>query len=172
MLSKYEAIITGIRAYNTREILHSVNSDLMKYVESGGTLIVQYNNSRELVTDKIGPYSFTISRDRVTEENSIVNFMNPNHQLLNLPNKINETDFDGWIQERGLYFADKWDSHYETVISCSDNGESEKSGGLLFTKYGKGVFIYTGYAFFRQLPEGVPGAYKLFENIISANQYK
>jgi LmbE family N-acetylglucosaminyl deacetylase len=171
-LNNFDAIVTGIRAYNTREKLSSFNSNLMKYVESGGTLIVQYNNSRELVTDKIGPYPFTISRDRVTEENSIVNFVNPNHQLLNLPNKINKTDFDGWIQERGLYFADKWDSHYETVISCSDNGESEKSGGLLFAKYGKGVFIYTGYAFFRQLPEGVPGAYKLFENIISANQYK
>jgi len=92
--------------------------------------------------------------------------------LLNFPNKIIPADFDGWIQERGLYFADKWDPKYKTVISCNDKGESEKSGGLLYTKYGKGVFIYAGYSFFRQLPEGVPGAYKLFVNLISANKSK
>jgi LmbE family N-acetylglucosaminyl deacetylase len=171
-LNSFDAIVTGIRAYNTREKLCSFNSNLIKYVESGGTLIVQYNNSRELVTDEVGPYPFTISRDRVTEENSSISFLNPNHRLLNFPNKITTADFDGWIQERGLYFADKWDPKYETVISCKDNNESEKSGGLLFTKYGKGIFIYTGYSFFRQLPEGVPGAYKLFVNLISANRSK
>jgi len=171
-LNKYDAIVSGIRAYNTREKLRSFNSNLLKYVQSGGTLIVQYNNNRELVTDQIGPFPFTISRDRVTEENSPVSFINPNHQLLNFPNKIIPADFDGWIQERGLYFADKWDPKYKTVISCNDKGESEKSGGLLYTKYGKGVFIYAGYSFFRQLPEGVPGAYKLFVNLISANKSK
>lgn len=171
-LNNFDVIVTGIRAYNTREKLGSFNSNLMKYVESGGTLIVQYNNSRELVTDQIGPYPFTISRDRVTEENSMVNFINPNHQLLNFPNKIIHADFDGWIQERGLYYADKWDSKYETILGCNDKGETDKSGGLLFTKYGKGVFIYTGYSFFRQLPDGVPGAYKLFVNLISANRSK
>ena len=171
-LNNFDAIVTGIRAYNTREKLGSLNSNLMKYVESGGTLIVQYNNSRELVTDQIGPFPFTISRDRVTEENSHVNFINPNHRLLDFPNKITASDFDGWIQERGLYFADKWDPKYETLIGCNDKGETEKSGGLLFAKYGKGVFIYTGYSFFRQLPDGVPGAYKLFVNLISANRSK
>ncbi len=172
LLNKFDAIITGIRAYNTREKLRQFNVNLMKYVETGGTLIVQYNNSRELVVDQIGPYPFTISRDRVTEENSFVNFLNPNNQLLNFPNKILPSDFEGWIQERGLYFADKWDAKYETVIGCNDKSEARKDGGLLFTKYGKGIFIYTGYAFFRQLPEGVPGAYKLFVNLISANRKK
>lgn len=171
-LNNFDAIVTGIRAYNTREKLGSFNSNLMKYVESGGTLIVQYNNNRELVTDQVGPFPFTISRDRVTEESSPVSLINPNHQLLNFPHKIIPTDFDGWIQERGLYFADRWDPKYETVIGCNDKGESEKSGGLLFAKFGKGVFIYTGYSFFRQLPEGVPGAYKLFVNLISANRNK
>lgn len=171
-LNNFDAIITGIRAYNTREKLGQFNTNLMKYVESGGNLIVQYNNNRDIVTDQIGPFPFTISRDRVTEENSPVNFINPNHRLLNFPNKIAASDFDGWTQERGLYFADKWDPKYETVIGCNDKGESEKDGGLLFTKYGKGVFIYTGYSFFRQLPEGVPGAYKLFVNLISAKQSK
>ena len=171
-LNKYDAIVTGIRAYNTREKLRSFNSNLLKYVQSGGTLIVQYNNNRELVTDQVGPFPFTISRDRVTEENSPVSFINPNHQLLNFPNKIFPADFDGWIQERGLYFADKWDPKYETIIGCNDKSESQKSGGLLFTKFGKGVFIYSGYSFFRQLPEGVPGAYKLFVNLISANRSK
>jgi len=171
-LNNFDAIVTGIRAYNTREKLRSFNSNLLKYVQSGGTLIVQYNNNRELVTDQVGPFPFTISRDRVTEENSPVSFINPNHQLLNFPNKIIPADFDGWIQERGLYFADKWDPKYETVIGCNDKGETEKSGGLLFTKYGKGVFIYSVYSFFRQLPEGVSGAYKLFVNLISANRSK
>lgn len=171
-LNNFDAIVTGIRAYNTRDKLHSFNSNLINYVESGGTLIVQYNNNRELVTDQIGPFPFTISRDRVTEENSAVSFVNPNHQLLNFPNKIIPADFDGWVQERGLYFADKWDTKYETVIGCNDKGESFKEGGLLAAKFGKGVFIYTGYSFFRQLPEGVPGAYKLFVNLLSANQSK
>lgn len=171
-LNKFDAIITGIRAYNTIEKLRLFHANLIKYVEAGGTLIVQYNNNRELVVDQVGPYPFTISRDRVTEENSLVNFINPNNQLLNFPNKILPSDFDGWIQERGLYFADKWDEKYETLIGCNDKGETRKDGGLLFTKYGKGIFIYTGYAFFRQLPGGVPGAYKLFVNLISANVYK
>jgi LmbE family N-acetylglucosaminyl deacetylase len=171
-LNDFDAIVTGIRAYNTREKLRSFNSNLMKYVETGGTLVVQYNNNRELVTDQVGPYPFEISRDRVTEENSAVSFLNPDHQLLNFPNKIIPSDFEGWIQERGLYFADKWDPKYETVIGCKDNGESLKVGGLLFTKFGRGIFIYTGYSFFRQLPEGVPGAYKLFVNLISANRSK
>lgn len=168
-LNNFDAIITGIRAYNTREKLRSTNDNLLKYVENGGTLIIQYNVNRGLVTEQIGPFPFSLSRDRVTEEDSPVSFTDPKHHLLNSPNKILPDDFNGWIQERGLYFADKWDPKYETILSCKDNGEAEKSGGLLFTKYGKGVFIYTGYSFFRQLPDGVPGAYKLFVNLISAN---
>ncbi len=167
-LNNYDAIITGVRAYNTRDKLRSFNTNLLEYVNSGGTLVVQYNNNRDLVTDQIGPFPFTISRDRVTDENSLIKFSNLNHQILNYPNKIIPSDFNDWIQERGLYFADKWDVKYETVIECNDKGEAPKSGGLLFAKYGKGVFIYSGYAFFRQLPEGVPGAYKLFVNLISA----
>ncbi len=171
-LNNFDVIITGVRAYNTREKLRSLNTNLLNYVNSGGTLVVQYNNNRDLVTDQIGPFPFSISRDRVTDENSIVNFSNTNHEILNYPNKIIPSDFNGWIQERGLYFADKWDPKYETVIECNDKNETPKSGGLLFAKFGKGVFIYSGYAFFRQLPEGVPGAYKLFVNLISARQGK
>lgn len=171
-LNNFDAIITGVRAYNTREKLRSINDNLMKYVENGGTLVVQYNVNRGLVTEQIGPYPFSISRDRVTEEDSPVSFTDQKHHLLNSPNKILPEDFNGWIQERGLYFADKWDPKYETILSCNDNDEAAKSGGLLFSKYGKGVFIYTGYSFFRQLPEGIPGAYKLFVNLISANQNK
>lgn len=167
-LNNYDAIITGVRAYNVRDKLRSFNTNLLNYVNSGGTLVVQYNNNRDLVTDQIGPFPFTISRDRVTDENSLIKFSNLNHQILNYPNKIIPSDFNDWIQERGLYFADVWDVKYETVIECNDKGETPKSGGLLFAKYGKGVFIYSGYAFFRQLPEGVPGAYKLFVNLISA----
>lgn len=169
-LNNYDAIITGIRAYNTRDKLRTLNTNLLNYVHEGGTLVVQYNVNRGLITDQIGPYPFSISRDRVTEENSKVNFTDKNSRLLNFPNRINQEDFDNWVQERGLYFTEKWDNRYRTVLTCKDNGETEKSGSLLIANYGKGVFIYTGLTFFRQLPEGVPGAYKLFTNLISAKQ--
>lgn len=170
-LSQFDAIITGIRAYNTRERLKYQQQKLLQYVKNGGTLIVQYNVSRGLQTTDIGPYPFTIGRDRVTRETASVSFLDPTHPLLNFPNKITKNDFEGWVQERGLYFAAQWDEKYETVLSSHDPNEEEKEGGLLFTRYGEGIFIYTGYAWFRQLPAGVPGAFRLFANMISAGKY-
>ena len=166
-LSQFDAIIAGIRAYNTRERLKNTYPRLLQYVKDGGTFIVQYNVFRGLQTKNIGPYPFTIGRDRVSEETAPVAFLNPQHPLLNFPNKITQKDFDGWVQERGLYFATVWDERYEPILTSSDTNESDKKGGLLYTRYGKGVFIYTGYSWFRQLPAGVPGAYRLFANLIS-----
>lgn len=170
-LTPFDAIITGIRAYNTRERLKHTQDKLLQYVKNGGTLIVQYNVSRGLQIANIGPFPLTIGRDRVTEETAPISILFPNHQLLNFPNKITPNDFKGWVQERGLYFASQWDERYETVLSSHDSNESDKLGGLLFTRYGKGVFIYTGYAWFRQLPAGVPGAFRFFVNLISAGKY-
>jgi hypothetical protein len=140
-------------------------------MQQGGTLVVQYNVASGQLTDQIGPYPLTIGRDRVSVENAPVAFLAPEHPLLNFPNKITAKDFEGWIQERGLYFASQWDEKYETVLSCHDPGEPDKKGGLLYARYGRGVFIYTAYAWFRQLPAGVPGAFRLFANMISAGKY-
>jgi LmbE family N-acetylglucosaminyl deacetylase len=172
-LQNYNAIVTGIRAYNTRERLSVLNEKLLNYVYNGGTLVVQYNvtrsfASRGTVTENIGPFPFTISRNRVADENSEIYFINKNHKTLNYPNKISLNDFEGWIQERGLYFADKSNPHYETIIAMNDPGEAPLDGGIIYTKYGKGTFIYTGLSFFRQLPAGVPGAFRLFINLISS----
>jgi len=166
--SQFDAIITGIRAYNTRERLKHTQEKLLQYVENGGTLIVQYNVSRGLQIDRIGPYPFTIGRDRVSMEKAPIIFIDPEHQLLNFPNKITQKDFEGWIQERGLYFATQWDEKYEPILSSHDLNETDKKGGILYTRYGKGIFIYTGYSWFRQLPAGVPGAFRLFINLVSA----
>ncbi|MFQ5640819.1 MAG: PIG-L family deacetylase, partial [bacterium] len=171
-LSEFDAIVVGVRAYNTRQRLRHVQSKLLDYVEKGGTLVVQYNVSRGLVTTEIGPYPFKLSRDRVTLESAPVTFVDSKHPLLNFPNKITERDFDGWVQERGLYFANEWDKRYESVLSCHDPGEKPLRGGMLYARYGKGVFIYTGFSWFRQLPAGVPGAYRLFVNVISAGKYR
>ncbi|MFQ5602188.1 MAG: PIG-L family deacetylase [bacterium] len=170
-LSRYEAIVTGIRAYNTRPRLKHLQPKLLEYVHRGGTLVVQYNVAFGLVTNEIGPYPFKISRDRVTVEIAPVQFLSEKHPLLNFPHKITAKDFDGWVQERGLYFANDWDEHYEPVLSSHDPGEGNKKGGLLIAHYGKGVFIYTGYSWFRQLPAGVAGAVRLFVNLISAGKY-
>jgi LmbE family N-acetylglucosaminyl deacetylase len=167
--STFDAIIAGVRAYNTRQQLRYVQPKLLEYVQNGGTLVVQYSTNRDVVTENIGPYPFKISNERVTDETAAMTFLEPNHPLLNVPNKILQSDFDGWIQERGIYFASEWDSSYQTVLACSDAGENPKKGGLLYARYGKGVFIYTGYVFFRQIPAGVAGAYKLFVNMIEAN---
>lgn len=169
-LNQYDAIITGIRAYNTNSWLKFGQHKLLEYVHEGGTLIIQYNVNRRMVLDSLGPYPFKISRDRVTVEKAPVSLLIPNHQILNYPHHITGKDFEGWVQERGLYFSDNWDRRYETPLACNDPGENPKAGGLLITKYGKGAFIYTGYAFFRQLPAGVPGAYRLFFNLISAGE--
>ncbi len=169
-LGRFDVLIAGIRAYNTNKRMHIYQDKLMEYVHKGGTYIVQYNTLGEVYANP-GPYSISISRDRVTEEDAKVTLINAEHPLLNFPNKITEQDFNGWIQERGLYFPDKWDENYEVLLEMSDEGETPKQGSVLYTHYGKGVFIYTGLSFFRELPAGVPGAYKLFLNLISAGKY-
>jgi len=169
-LDRFDAIVAGIRAYNTRERLAIVQPRLLRYVEAGGTLIVQYNVSRGLLTEEIGPYPFTIGRDRVSEEAAAMTILAPDHQLLKFPNTITQGDFEAWVQERGLYFATEWDERYETVLASHDAGEPDTAGGLLFARYGDGVFIYSGISWFRQLPAGVPGAYRLFANLISSGQ--
>ncbi|MDP2981925.1 MAG: PIG-L family deacetylase [Candidatus Latescibacter sp.] len=168
--SSFDAIITGVRAYNTREILKATQSRLLEYVRNGGTVIVQYNVPSGLLMGNFGPYPFTIGNDRVSVETAPVSFIKPDHPLLQVPNRITAADFDGWVQERGLYFATQWDEHYEPVLSCHDPNEPDRKGGMLYARYGKGVFIYSGYAWFRQLPAGVPGAYRLFVNMISSGK--
>lgn len=169
-LSHFDAIVVGIRAYNTRPDLKAAQSRLLEYVKQGGTMVVQYNTLQELDQNGLGPYPFRVSHDRVSVEDAPVTILAPDHPLLNYPNKITQDDFAGWIQERGLYFPDQWDSNYETIVACNDPGETAKASGILFAKYGKGVYIYTGYSWFRELPAGVPGAYRLFVNLISAHQ--
>jgi LmbE family N-acetylglucosaminyl deacetylase len=173
-LKAYDAIITGIRAYNTIDKLKARKQALMEYVSNGGNLIVQYNtvpgfNSTELKTalDSIGPYPFKLSNDRVTDEDAEMRILKPESPVLNTPNKITAKDFEGWVQERGLYFPNEWSKEYEAILSCNDPGEKPKDGGLLIAKYGKGYYIYSPLDWFRELPSGVPGAYRLFTNIIS-----
>jgi hypothetical protein len=170
MLRRYDAVILGIRAYNTLDRIGYVQHHLFDYVQEGGTLITQYNTTGDLNTDQLGPYPLKIGRKRVTDEHAAVSFINPAHSVLNSPNKLAPADFEGWVQERGLYFADTWDPALEPLLSMSDPGEEPLSGGLLVASYGKGYFVYTGLSFFRQLPDGVPGAYRLFANLIALGQ--
>ncbi|MFZ0639565.1 MAG: PIG-L family deacetylase [Candidatus Acidiferrales bacterium] len=171
-LSHYDAIVVGIRAYELRPDLMSANHRLLDYVERGGTLIVQYQ--RDFAWNKLLPAPFRATMDqqaeRITDENSPVRFVDPGSPLLNYPNHITADDFRGWIQERGLYFWGQWDSRYQAVLAMHDPGESDALGGLVWARDGKGIYIYTGLAFFRQLPAGVPGAYRLFVNLLSASQ--
>ena len=166
-LSGFDAIVTGVRLYNVSDQLKNMQPKLMKYVENGGNLLVQYNVNAPLKIGSIGPYPFSLSRDRVTEEDAKVTLLAPQHPVLNYPNKITDKDFDGWIQERGLYFVTGADQKYTQVLSMNDQGESAKTGSLIVADYGKGRFVYTGISFFRQLPAGVPGAYRLFVNLLS-----
>ncbi|HSY52763.1 MAG TPA: PIG-L family deacetylase [Thermoanaerobaculia bacterium] len=168
--ARYDAIVTGVRAYNTRPRIRLAQPKLMEYVKNGGTLVVQYNSTspQPLLIDVPGPYPFKVTSDRVTVEEAPVRFVHPDSPLLNTPNKITAADFNDWVQERGLYFVRDWDPQYQTVLASNDPGEPEKEGGELFAHYGKGAFVYTSYAWFRQLPAGVPGAYKLFANLVSA----
>ncbi len=166
-LKNYDAIVTGIRAYNTVEKLKNYQPQLLEYVKNGGTLVQQYNTNSGLVMTDLGPYPFKISRDRVTVEQAEVRFVQPENAVLNTPNKISARDFDNWEQERGLYFASDCDSHYLMPLSCNDPNEKPNSGGLLIAPYGKGYYINTSYAWFRQLPAGVVGAYRLFANLLS-----
>jgi LmbE family N-acetylglucosaminyl deacetylase len=169
-LSTFDAIVAGVRAYNTRDRLKNAKRRLLEYVDRGGTLVVQYNVASSALADRIGPYPLTIGRDRVTVESAPVTFPVPGHPLLTFPNKITSKDFEGWVQERGLYFASSWDERYEAILSSHDPGEPDQKGGLLYARYGKGAFIYAAYAWFRQLPAGVPGAFRIFANLISAGK--
>lgn len=169
-LDSFNVVITGIRAYNTVNALANKQSILFDFVKRGKTMIVQYNTNGKLITDKIAPYPLKISNDRVTEENAKITFLAPNHPVLNTPNKISTKDFEGWTQEQGLYYPDQYDSAFTPIISSHDKGESSKDGALLIAPYGKGYYIYTGLSFFRELPEGVSGAYRLLSNIISLKQ--
>ncbi len=171
-LENFDAVILGIRAYNTNERAKFYQKILHSYVEKGGTLIVQYNTSRGLKVDEVAPFPLKLSNDRVTEEDAEVRIINPAHELLNYPNKITQKDFEGWVQERGLYFPSEWDPKFEPILSMNDKDEAESKGSLLVAKYGKGNFIYTGLSFFRELPAGVSGAYKLFANMVSIGKNK
>lgn len=164
-LKQYQAIVVGIRAYNTEEFLAGKQQILMDYVKAGGNLIVQYNTSSPLVTSNIGPYPFVIGRDRVTVEGSPV-LADWSHDLLRVPNQMEAKDFEAWVQERGLYFATKVDERYQSPLTLQEPGETANKGGLITTRVGEGTFVYTGISFFRQLPAGVPGAIKLFINMI------
>jgi len=168
-LSSYDVIIAGIRLYNTNDKMQSYYEKLMNYVSNGGNFVVQYNTNNFIssVSSKIGPYPFQVGRDRVTDENAKMNMINSTDPILNYPNKITENDFSYWVQERGLYFVTNVDEHYSKTFLTNDPNEKPGDGILISCKYGKGVFTYTGISFFRQLPAGVPGAYRLFANIIS-----
>jgi LmbE family N-acetylglucosaminyl deacetylase len=171
-LSAFDAIVTGVRLYNVSEQIAALQPKLMDYVKNGGTLVQQYNVNSPLKTNQLGPYPFSITRDRVTEEDSKVTILKPEHSILNFPNKITQQDFEGWVQERGIYFVDNLDSHYTPILSMQDQGESPKQGSLIVADYGKGKYIYTGLVFYRELPAGVPGAYRLFVNLLSAGASK
>ncbi len=168
-LDKYDAVVTGIRAYNVLDNLKFKQRFLFDYVENGGNLIIQYNTAGRWAPQykEIAPYPLTLSRDRVTDENAEVEIIANNHPLVNFPNQITEKDFDGWVTERGLYFPKEWDAAFTPVFSMKDEGESATEGSLLVAPYGKGYYIYTGLSFFRELPAGVPGAYKIFANMLS-----
>ena len=168
-LSRYGTIVIGIRAYDTQKDLATNNRKLLDYVSAGGTLVVQYNASvGDFNSGNFTPYSAHLSRARVSVESAPIDILAPSDGVFHYPNTITAADFDGWVQERGLYFMDKWDDHFTPLLSCHDPGESAQKGGLLRAKYGKGTYIYTGYAFFRQLPAGVPGAIRLYVNLLSA----
>lgn len=168
-LKQFDAVVTGVRAYNTNAWLASVQSTLNNYVKAGGVFLVQYNTNSNAgpLRQKIGPYPFTLSRNRITDETAAVNFLLPKDPVLNYPNAITQKDFEGWIQERSIYHAENADSNYRKIFSMKDPGEKEQDGSLIVADYGKGKFIYTGIVFFRELPAGVPGAYRLLANLLA-----
>ena len=170
-LKRFDAVVVGIRAYNTQDRIAAWQAELLEYVKAGGVVVVQYNTT-DLKTKTIGPFPIEISRDRVTDENAEIRILAPDHPVLNTPNKITADDFKGWVQERGLYFPNKWDSNWTALLSCNDPGEQPLDGGLLVAKSGQGYFIYTVYDWFRELPAGVPGAYRLFANMVSLRATK
>jgi hypothetical protein len=190
-LSRFDVIVAGVRSYNVRADLRANHARLMDYVKNGGTYVVQYQtgdspdpNERNTnqpspfaqgqnapITTHLGPYPFAVpggNKYRVTVEEAPVKFTNPDSPLLQYPNHITTKDFEGWVQERGVYFAVQWDPKYQTVFSTQDPGEPALTGGEIWTRYGKGVYIFTAMSWFRQLPAGVPGAWRLFANLLSA----
>ena len=169
-LVNFDAVVVGIRAYNILDEMKFKQKFLLDYVKEGGNMVVQYNTSRGIKTDNIAPYELQLSRDRVTDENAEVRILEPNHPILNFPNKITTQDFEGWVQERGLYFPGEWSEEFTPLLAMNDKGESSKEGSLLVAKYGKGNYIYTGLSFFREFPAGVSGAYRLFANLLSAGK--
>jgi LmbE family N-acetylglucosaminyl deacetylase len=175
-LSKFNAVVVGVRAYELRPELPGANQRLLQYVSNGGTLVVQYNRDFAWNRAQYGPYPAKIQNGqggqlpRITDENSPVKFLKPDDPLLNRPNKITQEDFKGWVQERGLYYWTQFDAKYTPLLAMNDPGEPDLNGAIVYTHYGKGIYIYTGIAFFRQIPEGVPGAYRLFVNLLSATE--
>ncbi len=175
-LSPFDAIVTGVRAYNVRPDLRANQQRLLDYVRNGGTMIVQYNvaeggpfgGRKTGDLDHLGPYPFTVGRDRVSVEEAPVRFLDPDNPVLVAPNHISDRDFVGWIQERGLYFASEWDAHYRALLETHDPGEKPLEGGMLYARYGKGVYIFSAFSWFRELPAAVPGAYRIFANMLSA----
>jgi len=180
-LSGYDAIVAGVRALQTRPDLMAARERVMEYVAGGGTFVVQYNTitrrrgtsgaDRILSPYPIEPYTRQGGRpDRITDENAPIEILLPDHPLLNTPNQIRPKDFDGWVQERGLYFMEEWDPRYAAPWTSHDVGQPSIPGGTLYTTYGEGTYVYTAYSWFRQLPKGIPGAYRIFANIVSAGK--
>ncbi|MVN78746.1 LmbE family protein [Hymenobacter sp. HMF4947] len=167
-LAKYDAVVLGVRAYNVLDRLKTQQPELLKYVENGGTMLVQYVVNRGTVLPEIGPYPLSLSADRVTVEGAPVTFLSPKTPLLSAPNKITAADFQGWVQEQGLYYPSTWDAHYQTVIASHDPGETDKQSAILVAPYGKGRYIYTGLSLFRELPAGVPGAFRILANLVES----
>ena len=164
-LKGFDAIVTGVRAFNVRTDLSASTADaLAAFAEQGGTVVIQYNRPDGLKS-KLAPYRLQLSTLRITDRMSPMTFLHPEHPALSKPNQITKADFDGWVQERGTYFASEWDEHFTPLLASSDAGEPELKGGLLVAGYGRGYFVYAGLTFFRQLPAGVPGAYRLFANL-------
>lgn len=166
-LKNLDAVVLGVRALNTNDRARFFMPIVLDYVKDGGTVIAQYNTNSRMQTENFAPYALTIGRGRVSDETSEVRILKKDHPVLNSPNKITAADFNGWVQERGLYFPSEWDNRYEPILSINDKGEDPRDGSLLVARYGKGHYVYTGLSFFRELPEGVPGAYKLFANLVS-----
>ncbi|MBO0912079.1 MAG: LmbE family protein, partial [Acidobacteria bacterium] len=170
-LSRFGTIVLGVRAYDTQKDVAANNRKLLDFVSGGGTMIVQNNNSvSDFNSGRFTPYPAVLSHARVSVEDAPVTVLAPEDPVFHYPNQISPKDFDGWVQERGLYFMSSWDDRFRPLISSHDPGEAEQKGGLLAAKYGKGIYIYTGYAFFRQLPAGVPGPIRLFVNLVSAGK--
>jgi hypothetical protein len=167
-LSRFRTIVLGVRAYQAREDLRTHNKRLLDYVSNGGNLVVQYNRSEDVGNVQYGPFPFTINNsDRITKEEAPVKILQPGAAVFNVPNKITQADFDGWVQERGTYFLRTFDPQYTPLLESVDPGEQPLQGGMVTAKVGKGTYTYTGYVFFRQLPAGVKGAYRLFANLVS-----